>query len=60
MTSCSGQTFFDNIMYQLGASDTGFCKLFLRYDLGNSVFNVHQVPKVRIHVHQHQIPQVHA
>jgi hypothetical protein len=40
-------------------SDTGFCKLFLMYDLGNSVFNAHQVPKV-IHVNQHQIPQVHA
>jgi hypothetical protein len=30
------------------------------HDLGNPVFNVHQVPKVFIHVHQHQIPQVHA
>jgi hypothetical protein len=30
------------------------------HDLGNSVFNVHQIPKVLIYVHQHQIPQVHA
>jgi hypothetical protein len=31
------------------------------HDLGNSVFNgAHQVPNVLIHVHQHQIPQVHA
>jgi hypothetical protein len=30
-----------------------FAKLFLVYNLGNSVFNVHQVPKVLIHVHQH-------
>jgi hypothetical protein len=40
-------------------SDTGFCKLFLIHDLENSVFNVHQVPKIFIHVHQHQVLQVH-